>query len=323
MGEHYNHLSAEARIKLYELLFSGTSIATISSILGYHKSTIYRELERNSYKYGYRPDWANYEYGNRRHNLRRGKIENNPELEDYIIAKLRDGWSPQQIDGRLRLENNSKRIICFATIYRYIYGPRGKFLKLYKLLRKQHCFRFPRVKRRKYTTTRNKPSIKEREEIINNRGEFGHWEGDLVIFTKLKTNLITLRERQSRYITAIKNQSRKSLSTLNTLVKYMKNAPIKTLTLDNDPAFAKYMDMETRLNTKVYFCEPYKSYQKGAIENANRLLREKLPRKTNISKINQEQINRITQIYNNRPMKCLGYKTPMEVYYENINKLIC
>lgn len=318
MGKHYSHISAENRIKLYELLYKGMTLANISLLLGYHKSTIYRELERNSYMSGYRPDWANTEYGNRRRSQYKSKIEKNPDLKNYIIAKLQAGWSPELISGRLRLENNGKCIISYATIYNYIYSAHGKSLKLYKLLKKQRRFRYPRIKRRKYTKSQQKPSIKDREEYINNRTEFGHWEGDLIVFTNLKNNIITLRERKSRYIKAIKNQSRKSLSTLNTLVRYMKNAPIKTLTLDNDPAFAHYREIEATLNTKVYFCEPYKSYQKGTVENANRLLREDLPRKTNISKVKQDQIDKIACKHNIRPMKCLGYKTPMEVYHENI-----
>lgn len=325
MGKHYNHLSPLDRIKIFELLYRGSSITSIALDLGYCRSTIYRELWRNSYISGYRPDWANSESCNRRRMTyrTRNKIEANKPLRDFIINKLRVGWSPELIDGRLRLENEGKCVISHATIYNYIYSHYGKALKLYKLLKKKRSFRYPKIKRRKYTKVKQKPSIKDRDPAINSRSDFGHWEGDLIVFTNLKNNVITLRERKSRYIKAIKNQSRKSISTLNTLVRYMKNATIKTLTLDNDPAFAKFPEIEIGLNAKVYFCEPYKSYQKGAVENANRLLRQDLPRKTNISKIKQEQIDKITSIYNRRPMKCLGYRTPEEVYNENLNKMAC
>jgi IS30 family transposase len=318
MGNKYKHISPEQRIQIYELLYKGETLTSIALVLGYNKSSIHRELKRNCSKIGYRPDWANNEYAYRRRYSKKSKIENDPELENEIISKLRDGWSPQLIDGRLRLENGGKCIVSHETIYRYIYSEKGRVLKLYKLLKKQRIFRYPRVKRRRYIKRDTKPSIKDRDQVINDRAEFGHWEGDLVIFSKLKNNLLTLRERDSRFIVAIKNQSRKAHTTMNALIKHMKNAPIKSLTLDNDPAFAKYRDIKVALNSEIYFCEPYKSYQKGAIENANRLLREEFPRKTNISKINQKQINIVVDKLNHRPMKCLGYKTPYEIYNERL-----
>jgi transposase, IS30 family len=315
MGKEYSHISADDRIKLYGLLYDGFTVRAIAKALNKHHSTIYRELNRNCHKEGYRPDWANDEYKYRRRNGSSTKLDNNPKLKDQIITLLKEGLSPELIAGRLKLEQGSQ-VISFETIYRYIYSPAGKVLELYKLLKKKRRFRYPRGKRRSHAKEA-KPSIHERAETINNRSCFGHWEGDLVIFSKIRTNLVTLRERQSRYIQAFKNEDRKSLTTLNTLVKYMKDASMRSLTLDNGPEFARYKMLGKQLNAAIYFCDPYKSYQKGGVENANRALRADLPRQTDLSNYTQEQIDGIVYKLNNRPMKCLGFKTPQEVYNEN------
>ena len=130
-----------------------------------------------------------------------------------------------------------------------------------------------------------KKMISERSISIDRRTRFGHWEGDLLLFKQTKTNLFTLRERKSRFIIAIKNRSRQAKTTTRTFIKYMKKHVVetmKTLTLDNGVEFADHEEMGAQLKTKIYFCEPYKSYQKGAIENANKLLRTQLPKTTKL-----------------------------------------
>lgn len=159
--------------------------------------------------------------------------------------------------------------------------------------------------------------IKQRASSINERQSFGHWEGDLLLFQQTKTNLLTLRERKSQFVIAIKNQSRQAKSTTNALLKYMRknlHKTMKSLTLDNDPAFALHEQIADQTKASVYFCEPYKSYQKGAIENANKLIRTKLPKQTKIDQWEQKDIDKIIKNFNDRPMKCLDYQTPKEVF---------
>lgn len=321
MGKCYRHLTIKDRISLYELLFSGTPIIEIAERLGFHRATIYRELERNSSAHGYRPDWASQQYKLRQQH-RLAKLDKEPALKAFVVDRLREGWSPQQIDGRLRL--SAKRcVISYETIYAYIYSRSGKAQKLYTLLQKRRRYRYPRIKRRRRKTAveEEKIRIDQRTETINQRETFGHWEGDLVIFRKQKVNLITLRERKSRYMLAIKNENRKAKSTTQTLVNYMKakleKNVICSLTLDNDISFIEHKEMAESLGATIYFCEPYKSYQKGAIENANRLLRTKLPRQTNLNKLEQFEIDNLTKVFNDRPMRCLGYRTPEEVFYQH------
>jgi IS30 family transposase len=318
MGKKYCHLQPKDRLKIYELLFEGESIPAIAHAIGYHKSTLYRELERNSSKVGYRPDFASQAYVVRRQ-YKPNKLDKNPALKTFLIEKLKMGWSPELIAGRLK-QQSGRCLISHETIYRYIYSPAGIKLKLHQSLQKKRKFRYPRIKRRRQTIAKaRKRSIKERGAYVDERGTFGHWEGDLILFRHTKTNLFTLRERKSRLMVAIKNPSRHAHSTANILVNYMKNNfvnPMKSLTLDNDTAFAQHENIEKEMKTQVYFCEPYKSYQKGSIENANCLLRTQLPLQTNIDSLEQDKIDNIVKSFNNRPMKCLGYQTPHEVFYE-------
>jgi IS30 family transposase len=320
MEKHYRHLTTQDRIQLYEHLFSGEPIDEIANHLGFHKATIYRELARNSNRHGYRPDWAAQQYLARKFR-HENKLDKNPELKEFIIARLKERWSPQQISGRLK-KSAGQCNISHETIYAYIYSESGKAQKLYQLLQKKRRFRYPRIrrKRQKPALEAEKIGIIQRGEEINHRKTFGHWEGGLLMFTKHNPHLITLRERKSRYLVAIKNNSRKPQETASILVKYMKKNlgdTMHSLTLDNDNAFAHHSTIANALGASVYFCEPYKSYQKGAIENANRLLRQYLPKKASIEKYTQQDIEMIVDKFNNQPMRCLDYCTPKEVFYEH------
>lgn len=324
MGKHYRHLSVQDRIKLYELLFEGQALADIADHLGFHKATIYRELERNSNQHGYRPDWASQQYLARKfhHGF---KLDKNPALRELVIARLKEGWSPLQIAGRLK-KSAGRCVVSHETIYAYLYSPSGKAQHLHQLLQNKRRFRYPRIqrKRRKTASEAEKITIGLRSDEINQRQSFGHWEGDLLLFGRQYPHLITLRERQSRYVLAIKNNSRKPQQTANILVSYMKkhvSSDVRSLTLDNDISFTQHPILAEGLAATIYFCEPYKSWQKGAIENANRLIRRYLPKKTNIDHYNQEDIEKIIDKLNNQPMRCLGYKTPKEAFFEGGSQL--
>lgn len=276
-------------------------------------------LKRNSTQFGYHPDFASQYYWQRIHQTKGHKLLDDHTLRAKVISYLKGGWSPELISGRLQLEAG-KKVISDETIYKFIYSEEGLKLKLYRYLMLKRKFRYPKIKRRRnMQANARKKLIACRDNSINAREKFGHWEGDLVIFTKAKTKLFTLRERKSRLIVAMKNPSRKAQATTATLLKYMQEKfdnTVDSLTLDNDVAFANQEQIASNLNTDVYFCEPYKSYQKGAIENANKLLRTKFPQSTKLRNISQQTIDKIVKKLNDRPMKCLGFKTPNEVFYQ-------
>lgn len=312
----YKHLSEQERLKIYELLFEGCSLQGISTRIGYHKSTIYRELSRNSTKLGYRPDFASQQYLLRRR-YRPSKIDKNEGVKTYVLSKLKEGWSPEQIAGRLKMERGYS-VVSHESIYQYIYSFSGKELKLYRHLRKKRTYRYPRIKRKRQKANLDKESIHMRSDLINKRLLFGHWEGDLVLFRKTRTNLFTLRERKTRFLIAIKNANRKAKETSKSLINYMRQKVdlIESLTLDNDPAFAEYKGLSESLRSDIFFCDPYKSYQKGAIENGNRLIREKLPKKARIDQISQDRIEKFMDELNRRPMKVLGFLSPKEAFLQ-------
>ncbi len=319
MATAYRHITPEIRLKIHQLLLQGFGIQEIAGCLGYHRATLYREFARNSCQYGYRPDWASQQALLRSRRCKIAKLDKNEELKRFVLEKLEIGWSPQQIAGRAN-RKAGQTVICHESIYRYIYSRQGQALKLFKYLRKKRCFRYPRVKRRRFKKFESqKKSIHDRPASIDSRETAGHWEGDLILFSKKQTNLFTLRERKTRLIIAIKNASRKAKSTTNTLLNYMKKSQhktIKSLTLDNDVAFSLHEKIAKNLKATIYFCEPYKSYQKGDIENANRLLRTKFPKRMNIDQVEQPEIDKIVNSLNDRPMKCLNYATPNEAFFE-------
>ncbi len=314
--KNYKHLSETERLKIYALLFEGYSLQKIAESISRHKSTIYRELSRNCGKIGYRPDFASQQYLLRRR-YQLSKIDRNEEIRNHILEKLKEGWSSEQIAGRLKREQGYT-VVSYETIYQYIYSPSGKVLKLHQYLRKKRPYRYPRIRRKRRKANPDKMSIHERSEDVNNRESFGHWEGDLILFQKTKTNVLTLRERKTRFLIGIKNANRKAKETSKSLINYMseKVDMMNSLTLDNDPAFAEYKGMAESLQSDIYFCDPYKSYQKGAIENGNRLIREKLPKRANIDHISQNRIEEIMNKLNRRPMKVLGFLSPKEAFLQ-------
>ena len=321
MGRTYKHIKETDRLRIYDLLLEGESLQKISQEIGFHKATIYRELNRNSSKFGYRPDFASQQYIMRRRS-KPSKIESCKILATTIIAKLKEGWSPEQISGRLKMES-TKQVISHESIYKYIYSLPQKPLKLYQFLRKKRRFRYPRIRRKRHKSTAEKVSIHDRSEDINLRKRFGHWEGDLILFSKTRENLFTLRERKTRFLIGIKNATRHAVATSKTLISYMreKSGLLDSLTLDNDTAFAEHPTIGKELMSDIYFCDPYKSWQKGAIENGNRLIREKLPFKSPIQVLSQEDINEKLRILNSRPMKCLSYLSPHEAFlHESLNR---
>jgi IS30 family transposase len=244
-----------------------------------------------------------------------------------LLSKLKIGWSPEQIAGRLRLENAGKSLISHETIYSYIYSDMAVRNQWYSCLRKKRRYRRPRVGRKPHSLIPNRVAIADRPSDINERLSFGHWEGDLMLFKQgIKTNLITLRERKSRLFVAIKNPTKQAESTASNIIDRLgqfDDIVVKSLTFDNGREFARHESIAERLGAKTYFCDPYKSYQKGSVENGNGVMREWLPRTADIEHTSQQQINAYAKQMNSRPMKLLGYRTPEEVFWAEKTASFC
>jgi len=224
-------------------------------------------------------------------------------------------WSPWQIESRLKKENEAQCIISHETIYRYIYSDyriRNQFLKK---LRRKH---FVRIKcRARKPRVPKDMLIHARPSFINERVEFGHGECDLMLFKRgITNNLITLRERKTRYMIAIKNENKTASGTALAIISTLKNIKqyVKSITVDQGGEFNKYSWIKECIGADFYFCEPSLPYQKGAIENGNGVIRAELPRDCNINLLKQRQISKIITEINNRPQKCLDYAAPQEVF---------
>ncbi len=315
----YHHLTDKDRIFLRIMLEKRYPKAKIAKILGVDRSTIYREIKRNSCTHWYSQKKyyacfiAHKKYLQRR--KREVILEKDKTLKNYVHEKLLAGWSPWQIEGRLKKENEGQCIISHETIYRYIYSDYGIRNQFFKKLRRKH---FVRIKRgaRKPRVPKDM-LIHTRPSFINDRAEFGHWECDLMLFKRgITNNLITLRERKTRYMIAIKNENKTASGTALAIISTLKNIKqyVKSITVDQGGEFNKYPWIKECIGADFYFCEPSSPYQKGAIENGNGVIRAELPRDHNINLLKQQQINKIVTEINNRPQKCLDYATPQEVF---------
>lgn len=325
MGTKYKHLTKQDRVFLRIMLEKRYPKNKIAKILGVHRTTIYREIKRNSTIHSY-SNIRTYYGGSFAHNKylarrkKKSKIENSLVLAKYVLSRLKKGWSPWQIEGRLKLENNEQCLISHEAIYRYIYSNYNRRNRFYKCLRRKHHQRIKLGQRK--SRFPKKMLISSRPETINNREDFGHWEGDLMLFKQgTKTNLITLRERKTRFIIAIKNLNKSSSGTAIQIIAGLKSLKlyVKSITFDQGSEFRKYHWIIDCIKTDIYFCNPGSPYQKGSVENGNGIIRVEYPRDCSIKKLKQTKIDNTVGIINDRPLKCLGYSTPLEEFQKYIN----
>ena len=311
----YTHLSMRDRCLIATFLSMETKIKTIAIRSGRHRSTIYREISRNKNGIRYMPGIA-HEMAKLRHPHQANKIDTNLKLNLYVLKGLQDGWSPEQISGRMKLEKQDF-LVCAESIYRYIF--KNKNLGLYKLLptkKSKRRSRHVREKRSKKTimTMRN---ISHRTKEADLRDIVGHWEGDTIRFPRdQKTSVTTLVERKSRFVFLRKNKNSKSETVMNHIYDAIKSCPKKiwgTLTLDQGSEFMAFRKVERQTKCKIYFCDPHSPWQRGSNENMNGRLRRYLPKNFKIDKINQRTLEKISIRVNSTPRKCLGYQTPEEV----------
>jgi IS30 family transposase len=316
----YTQIALYEREKIYQFLKTGKSITKIARLMGRNKSTISREVLRNSSNMGYLPDRADNK-ALRRKNRKLSKIAKYPEVRDYITSKLSyDKWSPEMIAGRMKLEKHSITI-SHETIYSYIYSYDGRKQELYKHLMYARPRRQLKYSRRHRYTIPENHKISNRPEHINTRSEFGHFEGDLTFFKGSRNgNLAVLVERSSRKSFVIRNNNKRSINIMLNLVKTTKKLPeekIKSITFDNGGEF-KQFGLLTMAGTNTYFCEPGSPWQKGQVERTNAMLHKFIPKSTNFNYITEDNVLNAQDKLNNLPRKCLNFLTPNEAW-NNMN----
>jgi transposase, IS30 family len=315
----YTHLSMRDRCLIATFLSMDAKVKIIADRSGRHRSTIYREINRNKLGNRYMPGVA-HAMAEARHPRPSNKLETNIELNKYVLEGLNKGWSPEQISGRMKVDKKDF-FVCHESIYRYIY--QNKNLGLYKLLPKRKAKRHYRSTRkiRKNRNQLARYNISLRSDEINLRQTLGHWEGDTIRFQQdQKTCVTTLVERKSRYVCLRKNKDKKTQTVIDHIFNKIKSTPKKiwgSLTLDRGSEFMSFRKVERKTTCKVYFCDPHSPWQRGSNENMNGRLRRFLPKNLKIDRIKQQTLDRIAIQANNTPRKCLNYQTPEEVMMQH------
>ncbi len=321
MGKTYDQLDIDERYEIYRLRQADMSLREIGCVIGRSVSTISREVKRNSLPRGeYKPASADRIALSRRRRLSR--IERLSPLRTYVGDRLAMGWSPEQIAGRLRLEGSEHRV-SHESIYRFIYRPCIKPEKLHRFLPRAKAARGRRYFKRRREPIPGRRSIHERPETVENRQEFGHWEGDLMQFRTQRGNLPALCERKTRFSVSAPLKTKKASETDTTLQVILGALPPearRTISFDNGPEFALHQNLTTALGTEAFFRDPHSPWQRGTIENTNGIFRRDMPRKTDITNYSVQDVADLTWAINSTPRKCLGFQTPAEAFLDNINR---
>ena len=318
----YSHLSDDERDQIAILRAAGRSMGAIARALGRAKTTISRELQRNALPSGgYSPLHAAGAYQLRRR--REAILEREAALRLFVRDRLAEGWTPEQISGWLKSGNEPRlRAIGCETIYAFIYRTGQKAEALWRYLTRRHKRRRPRRARASRDTIKDRASIHDRPKTIESRGEAGHWEGDLII-CKCTRPVLVLHERKSRVTLAARLTGKTAAETISAMLAVFGRIDPhlrRSITFDNDTAFAQHGLLRTMRDMTTWFCDAYASWQKGGIENANGRLRRWLPRHLDIDRTSDREIQEIVLTTNLTPRKCLGFKTPFQALLAELGK---
>ena len=327
MPRTYSQLSLEDRCEIAKRHGEGQSIRKIAAALDRAPSSISREIKRNSgSKVGYKPAYADEQTAARR--WTGSRLARDAPLRQAVLAALAKGWSPQQVAGRLK-RDTGESVLCHETIYRFVYGeivrtkdydwrlylPRAKFKRGYRGKRGGSAASFIQHRR----------PIAERPSEIIARNAPGHWEADLMAFAKYGQSILAIHERHSRLLIAARIPSKHADGVAHILTTMIEKLPPElrqTMTFDNGTEFARHHWLQ-RLQCITYFCDPHAPWQKGGVENAIGRLRRALPRKTDLDEFTCNKLKTVISAYNATPRKCLDYRTPAEVFLEQLLHFKC
>lgn len=305
----YRRVTYEDRCHITAYLQVELSLCEISRRLGFHKSTILREIRRNSGRLSYCPEQATKKAFERFKRCRRPKLMTS-EAREKIRPYLSFGWSPEQISGRFKLEGSP--LASRQTIYRGLpqKSPEKRLLRTFgrKGSGRRHQ---KKIRENRYLM------VSERPSLVDQRKRIGDWERDGVYGANRK-QLLVLIERKSRYTKLAKMFDITGEAVTNLTISTLKGLRVHTMTNDNGPEFSD----SASLPFLTYHCEPHKPQQRGAVENAIGLLRQYIKRKTNLEALSEKDLSDLENRLNFRPRKCLDYKTPYEVFYNTIVALV-
>ena len=245
------------------------------------------------------------------------------EIRDYVEKKLKLGWSPELVAGRLPLEHPGLSTN-YESIYQWIYKERRDLIQYLEVRGKdKQRKRSSKRKQRHKQPAEPKQSIELRPEIVDTRSRCGDWEGDTIVSRQSTDAVFNLVERSSRYFELRKLADCSAESGSEAMIQILSNVPPKlrrTVTLDNGPENSAHKKVDDVLGTETYFCHPYCSSERGTVENRNGFIRRFLPKKTNLGTVTKAELQAIQDTHNNRPMKCLNFQTPHEVFWREFKQ---
>ena len=309
----YQQLTQEQRYQIYALKKMGHNQTEISESIGVHKATISRELSRNTGQRGYRPRQAQQLSQARR---KKGQPRIAKSAWQVVEEKLQQDWSPEQISGWLL--RNEAVYISHEWIYQYVYADYRAGGPLYKHLRSQKKRRKRLRGQDRRGQLSGRRSIEERPAIVEDRSRIGDWEVDTIIGRHHQQAIVTLTERKSRFALLGKVSKRSARQVRERLVQLMRPFldKLKTMTSDNGKEFAQHEQLAVDLDMDFFFAHPYASWERGSNENMNGLVRQYLPKKTDFCQVTNADLVWIMDRLNLRPRKCLGFRTPFEVFFD-------
>ncbi|MFH1713007.1 MAG: IS30 family transposase [Candidatus Jacksonbacteria bacterium] len=317
---NYKHFTQDERDRISILLKKGHSHKEIASVLEKDRSSVSREIKRNSVKGIYNPIKAHQKARVKRSMSKYAgmKVQLNPEVKNYVRVGMKRYWTPEQIAGRWKKYYAEKHniIISAPSIYKWLYSPYGQGLCGF-LLSKRYRKRKRKGKKQKKETIKNRVFIDKRPKIINERKRVGDFEGDIMGSKKSdKQAMAGLVDRKSRFLLVVKKPRLKyAVDGFKELLNPYRNI-LHSLTLDNGVENARYQE----LRVKTYFCNPYSSWEKGSIENSFQRFRRFVPKKSSLKNFNNSDLKRFSKIMNHTPRKCLNWQTPYEVLTEYQSK---
>lgn len=317
MGQRYRQFSVEERIEIARLSAEGRSIRQIAAGLDRAPSSVARELKRNSgAQFGYKPVYANEQARARRWSGSR--LDRDTALRNQVLGQLKAGWSPEQIAGR------SGHSIGTETIYRFIYAQ----IRRHNDYSWRHYLPRAKFKRGRRAGKggspvlhmRHRVPLSERPAEVGTRTVAGHWEADLMAFSRYGQNILMLHERTTRALIGTSLPSKQAEPVVKAIQAVLGSLPPplrRTVTFDNGTEFARHYDLAP-LGIGTYFCDPHAPWQKGGIENAIGRMRRFLPRKTDLVQLDHHTFNTLIAAYNNTPRKCLDWNTPAEAFSKHL-----
>ena len=320
-------LTLAEREEISRAVVAGHSIRSIAAQLGRAPSTISREIKRNGGQECYRASQADQSAWDRGRRPKTGKLAQNRALARIVAGKLQRQWSPEQVAGWLKrtYPDDTSRQVSPETIYRSLFiQARGALKKeLVEHLRRTRVMRRSRhhtLKTDHHGRITDTVSISERPASVADRAVPGHWEGDLLFGSK-NSQIATLVERNTRYAMLVKVSGKDTKTVINALIKNARKLPeelYKSLTWDRGKEMAEHKRFTLATDIQVYFCDPQNPWQRGTNENTNGLLRQYLPKGTDLSGYSQAKLNAVARRLNERPRKTLNYETPAERFHQTV-----